>query len=65
MYLDIFEKNAEALLDLKTRYQEGRIGDVAVKDHLFKLIDAFLEPIRERRVHFENNPSIVSDALDA
>ena len=35
--------------DLKTRYREGKVGDVEVKQKLSRCLNNFLEPIRDRR----------------
>lgn len=64
MYLEIFENNLDILEDIKQQYKEGRIGDVAVKNHLFSLIENLLSPIRERRSYYEANPEIVRKAIE-
>ena len=50
--------------DFKDRYQNGKIGDVEVKTALAKSINEFLEPIREKRVYYENNISLVEESLN-
>ena len=50
--------------DFKDRYQKGKIGDVEVKTALAKSINEFLEPIREKRVYYENNISLVEESLN-
>lgn len=49
IYHDIFNENKEEIADLKTRYKEGKVGDVEVKQKLIIAINKFLDPIRERR----------------
>jgi len=49
LYHDIFNPNKTEVEDLKKRYKEGTVGDVEVKEKLNVVIQAFLEPIRERR----------------
>lgn len=41
----------------------GKIGCVADKKQLAKILIEFLQPIRERRQHFENHPDIVNQAI--
>jgi tryptophanyl-tRNA synthetase len=57
IYLDTFgtEQDTEAVSDMKARYQAGGIGDVEVKRYLIEVMDRFLEPIRERHVHYSAN----------
>lgn len=63
MYHDAFNPNAEEVQDLKDRYVIGKVGDVEVKQKLAKALNIFLDPIRERRAHFEAHPEIVREAL--
>lgn len=62
-YLDAFDPDREGLEALKARYQAGGIGDVAVKDHLFEVLDAMLRPIRERRQAWQQQPEAVETVL--
>ncbi|MBI2356667.1 tryptophan--tRNA ligase [Candidatus Dojkabacteria bacterium] len=48
-YHDLFNEDKQQVEELKRRYREGRIGDVEVKEILFKVMNEFLTPIRERR----------------
>jgi tryptophanyl-tRNA synthetase len=63
IYHDAFNPNAAEVEELKTRYREGRVGDVEVKRLLFAALDAFLAPIRERREELAARPSMVDDIL--
>ena len=63
-YHDAFNKDLEQVKDFKDRYQKGNIGDVEVKTALAKSINEFLEPIREKRVYYENNISLVEESLN-
>jgi len=49
VYHDIFNPDKAEVDDLKKRYTEGKVGDVEVKKKLAKAINAFLDPIREKR----------------
>jgi tryptophanyl-tRNA synthetase len=63
-YHDAFNPNADEVADLKARYVTGRVGDVEVKERLVAALNAFLDPIRQRRIELlAENPSIVEDVL--
>ena len=51
-YHDTFNPNKEEVEELKRRYREGTVGDVEVKTKLYNALEAFLEPIRERRAYY-------------
>lgn len=53
IYHDTFNTNTAEVEDLKTRYREGRVGDVEVKEKLTVAINQFLSPFRERRAQFD------------
>jgi tryptophanyl-tRNA synthetase len=65
IYHDAFNSNLEQVADLKQRYREGRVGDVEVKHELSKVLNEFLDPIRERRAKLMSSPSILEDILVA
>jgi tryptophanyl-tRNA synthetase len=48
-YHDAFNLDKEEVEDLKARYQKGTVGDVEVKQKLTACLNAFLNPIRDRR----------------
>ncbi len=62
-YHDAFNPDKEKVNDFKHRYREGKVGDVEVKKDLVVAINQFLDPIREKRSHYENNPNEVEAAL--
>lgn len=62
-YLDAFDPDVAAVDELKDRYRNGRVGDVEVKKRLSAALNAFLEPIRERRARYEGNPARVEEIL--
>ncbi|MBI2724096.1 MAG: tryptophan--tRNA ligase [Chloroflexi bacterium] len=62
-YHDAFNPDAAEVADLKERYVKGAVGDVEVKKKLVAAINNFLDPIRQRRAHFESQPGLVSEAL--
>ena len=63
IYHDIFNSDKAEVEDLKERYRQGRVGDVEVKEKLARALNAFLEPIRERRAALERDPTLVDDIL--
>jgi tryptophanyl-tRNA synthetase len=48
-YHDAFNPDLAEVEDLKDRYRKGKVGDVEVKTKLARALNAYLEPIRERR----------------
>lgn len=63
MYHDAFNPDIAEVADLKERYVRGAVGDVEVKKKLAVAINNLLEPMRERRAHFEAHPDLVKQAL--
>jgi tryptophanyl-tRNA synthetase len=63
VYHDTFNPDTAEVDDLKTRYREGRVGDVEVKTKLAKALNAHLEPIRARRADLLARPDYVKDVL--
>jgi tryptophanyl-tRNA synthetase len=49
IYHDLFNGDQEEVAELKSRYTEGTVGDVEVKQKLAKALNLFLDPLRERR----------------
>lgn len=65
IYHDVFNPDKEEVNDLKRRYRAGRVGDVEVKRKLARALNNFLDPIRERRSHYENRPGLVDEIIHA
>jgi len=63
IYHDAFNVNKDEVEDLKKRYKEGRVGDVAVKEKLVKAINNFLDPIREKRSYYNSHLNEVKEIL--
>jgi tryptophanyl-tRNA synthetase len=63
IYHDAFNPNTAEVDDLKERYRAGKVGDVEVKTKLAAAINNFLEPMRERRAHFESRASMIDDII--
>jgi tryptophanyl-tRNA synthetase len=62
-YHDAFNPNMEEVADLKARYRTGKVGDVEVKQKLTVALNAFLDPIRERRAALAKDVDAVDDIL--
>ena len=65
IYHDAFNPDRAEVDDLKTRYREGRVGDVEVKRKLYAAVEAFLAPLRERRAEAAARPDYVEEILHA
>ena len=57
MYHDAFNPDVAEVEDLKARYRAGKVGDVEVKTKLARALNAYLEPLRERRREVMANPA--------
>ena len=64
-YFEEFWPEYNNLDELKAHYQRGGLGDVKVKKFLNKVLQAELEPIRERRKMWEQRTADVFDILKA
>jgi tryptophanyl-tRNA synthetase len=62
-YHDAFNPNVDEVEDLKARYRAGKVGDVEVKNKLAAALNAFLDPIRERRAVWERKPKEVDELI--
>jgi tryptophanyl-tRNA synthetase len=63
IYHDAFNPDTEEVEELKNLYRQGRIGDVEVKSRLAKVLNDFLDPIRDQRTYFASRDQIVEDIL--
>ena len=62
-YLDVFARDKQKVAELKRHYQQGGLGDVAVKRYLIEELDIVLKPIRERRAELAKNPEAIYEIL--
>ena len=62
-YHDAFNTDLAQVEELKARYRAGTVGDVEVKDGLAVAINAFLEPMRERRAIYESQGGLVDEII--
>jgi len=60
---DVFNPDQAEVQDLKIRYRQGKVGDVEVKNKLSKALNAFLDPIREKRKAFEADKGLIEQIL--
>ena len=64
-YHDAFNPDQAEVDDLKSRYRQGKVGDVEVKKKLAKALNTFLDPVRERRAFYAVRPHLVDEILAA
>ena len=71
LYLDVFASDEQiqkysefnSLSEMKSKYEQGGLGDVAIKNVLYNVIEEILTPIREKRKYYEENIDLVKDIL--
>jgi tryptophanyl-tRNA synthetase len=63
IYHDAFNTNLEEVEDLKSRYREGKVGDVEVKKKLVTALNSVLEPMRARRAEAIARPGRIREIL--
>ncbi len=65
IYHQFFNHDREEVEELKARYRSGKVGDIEVKERLAAAINAFLEPMRQRRADYAAQPRLVDEILAA
>ena len=63
VYHDAFNPDKAEVEDLKSRYRAGKVGDVEVKTKLARALNAYLDPIRERRAAALAKPAYLREIL--
>lgn len=63
IYHDVFNSDKAEVAELKERYRNGTVGDVEVKEKLERALNAYLDPIRERRAKFESQSGLVDEVI--
>jgi tryptophanyl-tRNA synthetase len=64
-YHDGFNADRDEVDDLKRRYRRGKVGDVEVKQRLVRALNAFLDPLRERRARYQTQPKLVEEIIES
>ncbi len=64
LYHDVFNPDTAEVADLKDRYEQGKVSDGEVKDQLVAALNAFLDPIRERRAAILARPGYAAEVID-
>ena len=59
----MINQNKEEVIDLKSRYQAGTVGDVEVKEKLFQAHLAYFKEARAKRSQFQQAPNLVKEIL--
>jgi tryptophanyl-tRNA synthetase len=62
-YHEAFNPNKDEVQDLMTRYRAGKVGDVEVKTTLANALNAYLDPMRERRTAMLAEPDRLKEIL--
>ncbi len=62
-YHDAFNLDRAEVEELKARYRAGKVGDVEVKEKLIVSLNAFLDPIRERRAKYESQSGLADEVV--
>ena len=62
-YLDAFAQDKEKVEEMKEHYQKGGLGDMKVKRYLNEVLQAELEPIRNRRIEYAKDGEQVYQML--
>jgi tryptophanyl-tRNA synthetase len=63
MFHDAFNPDTAEVDDLKSRYREGKVGDVEVKNKLAKALNAYMDPMRARRAEVLATPDTLKEIL--
>jgi tryptophanyl-tRNA synthetase len=63
IFHETFNPDAAWVAEHEEAYRQGKVGDVAMKRKLVEVLNAFLEPIRQRRQRVEADPGLVVEAL--
>jgi tryptophanyl-tRNA synthetase len=63
IYHDAFNPDEGEVDELKERYRQGKVGDVEVKKKLIAAINQFLDPIRDRRDRYAQDPDRVEQII--
>jgi tryptophanyl-tRNA synthetase len=62
---ETFNPDKQWVAEQQEAYRQGKVGDVVIKRRLVEVLNALLEPIRQRRKQYESNPAGVLEVLKA
>lgn len=62
-YLDVFATDKDVVEEMKEHYKRGGLGDMKVKKYLNEVLQAELEPIRNRRIELAKDMDAIYDIL--
>lgn len=65
IFHETFNPDTAWVKEAEQRYRDGEIGDVECKRKLIDVLVALIEPMRERRLQFENDMAYVKQVLSA
>jgi len=63
MFHETFNPDQQWVTEQQDAYRNGKVGDVAIKRKLVEVLNALIEPIRNRRAQYEARPDDVIDVL--
>jgi tryptophanyl-tRNA synthetase len=65
IFHETFNPDKAWVAEQQEAYRAGKVGDVVIKRRLVEVLNTLIEPIRNRRKHFEARQNDVLDALRA
>ncbi len=65
LYLDAFDNDTAGVAELKEAYEKSGLPNKVLKDRLTTVLNARLDPFRERRAHYEAHMPLVKEAIEA
>jgi len=65
LYLDAFDHDIAGVAELKETYEKSGLPNKVLKDRLTTVLNARLDPFRERRAHYEAHMPLVKEAIEA
>ena len=63
IFHDVFNPDKAWVLEAKTKYQEGMIGDVECKKRLIDVLVDLIDPIRQKRLEYQKDKDFVQKVL--